>query len=281
MVYNKIIRNRIFSWQDLQKLSFNVMASGVLTLGALALGTIALPLATVAMDHAGSSGMSSIKLNSIKLKQSTIVINRSTTSNKPRSQSTNQSVVVRNSKPAARKPRSIIYKMPAGQEIKTRFLGQSTLYIATGATVNDVSLEVTQNVVNNKGVVLIPAGAVIIGQFVPVSGGSKFVAQKLSSRGATIGILGESPTLTDMKDPRETDTGAIVTDAAIGGASGAVLGTVMRGNLKVEDIVGGAVAGAVIGNVTAPQVTVVEPQTPLVLRTLQEVQFMVKGKEMI
>jgi hypothetical protein len=51
--------------------------------------------------------------------------------------------------------------------------------------------------------------------------------------------------------------------------------------LKVEDIVGGAVAGAVIGNVTAPQVTVVEPQTPLVVRTLQEVQFMVRGKEMI
>jgi len=279
MVYNEIIGigNRISSWQDFRKLSFNAVASGVLTLGALALGTIAMPSTTVAMDHGVSSGMSSIKL-----KQSTIVINRSTASNKPRSQSTNRStVVVRNTKPAARKPRSVIYKMPAGQEIKTRFLGQSTLYIATGATVNDVSLEVTQNVANNKGVVLIPAGAVIVGQFVPVSGGSKFVAQKLSSRGATIGMLGESPTLTDMKDPRETNTGAIATDAAIGGASGAVLGTVMRGSLKVEDIVGGAVAGAVIGNVTAPQVTVVEPQTPLVVRTLQEVQFMVRGKEMI
>ncbi len=249
-----------YSWQNLGRYleAHPEQYLGKFILSAIALGAVLLPVSSAAMAQSRVAMTESLT----KLKQSTIVINRSSASRKP----------------TTKKPRSITYKMPVGQEIKTRFLGQSTLYIATGATVNDINLEVTQNVINAKGVVLIPVGAVIRGQFVPASGGAKFVAQSLSSRGATIGILAESPILTDMKDPRETTTGAIATDAAIGGASGAVLGTVLRGSLKVEDIVGGAVAGAVIGNVTAPQVTVVEPQIPLVVKTLQEIQFMVKAK---
>ncbi|MEI6428871.1 MAG: hypothetical protein WCO45_10895 [Pseudanabaena sp. ELA607] len=246
-----------------------------LVLGAATLGALILPWPAAAL--AESSQNLNLEATS-KIKQTnSIIINRSSNTN--RTSTTNQtSVTIRDKKPAPKKPRNIIYKLPAGQAITTRFLGQSTLYIAGGATVNDVNLEVSQNVVNSKGIILIPAGAVISGQFVPIPGGSKFVAQNLSSRGATIGIVAESPLLADMKDPRETNTGAIATDAAIGGASGAVLGTVMRGSLKVEDIVGGAVAGAVIGNITAPQVTVIEPQATVVVKTLQEVQFMVKGK---
>lgn len=167
------------------------------------------------------------------------------------------------------------YNLPVGQAIATKINRQDTLYIAKGETVN-ASLLVAQDIVATNGTVLIPAGASIEGQFVPVEGGSKFVAQKFTSRGATVSLQAESALINDMKDPRETNAGAILTDAGIGGAAGAVLGGVLRGGIHVEDILGGAAAGAVIGNVTAPQVTVIEPNTVLNIVTKQTITFAVR-----
>ncbi len=165
--------------------------------------------------------------------------------------------------------------LPAGQAIATKINRQDTLYIAKGETVN-ASLLVAQDIAANNGTVLIPAGAVIDGQFVPAEGGSKFVAQKFTSRGATVKLQAESALINDMKDPRETGVGNILTDAGIGGAAGAVLGGVLRGNVQILDVLGGAAAGAVIGNVTAPQVTVIEPSTVINIVTQQTITFAVR-----
>ncbi|MFN6068890.1 MAG: hypothetical protein ACK45T_17330, partial [Pseudanabaena sp.] len=158
------------------------------------------------------------------------------------------------------------------QAIATKINRQDTLYIAKGETVN-ASLLVAQDIAANNGIVLIPSGALIEGQFVPVEGGSKFIAKKLTSRGATISLQAESALINDMKDPRETNAGSILTDAGIGGAAGAVLGSVLRGGIRIEDILGGAAAGAVLGNVTAPQVTVIEPNTAINIVTKQTLTF--------
>ncbi|MCA6573812.1 MAG: hypothetical protein IM516_04820 [Pseudanabaena sp. M158S2SP1A06QC] len=164
------------------------------------------------------------------------------------------------------------YNLPVGQAIATKINRQDTLYIAKGETVN-ASLLVAQDIAANNGIVLIPSGALIEGQFVPVEGGSKFIAKKLTSRGATISLQAESALINDMKDPRETNAGSILTDAGIGGAAGAVLGSVLRGGIRIEDILGGAAAGAVLGNVTAPQVTVIEPNTAINIVTKQTLTF--------
>lgn len=165
--------------------------------------------------------------------------------------------------------------LPAGQAIATKINRQDTLYIAKGETVA-ASLLVAQDIAANNGTVLIPAGAVIDGQFVPAEGGSRFVAQKFTSRGATVKLQAESALINDTKDPRETGAGAILTDAGIGGAAGAVLGGVLRGNVQIIDVLGGAAAGVLIGNVTAPQVTVIETNTVINVVTKQTITFAVR-----
>ncbi|GBO52036.1 hypothetical protein APA_4341 [Pseudanabaena sp. lw0831] len=165
--------------------------------------------------------------------------------------------------------------LPAGQAIATKINRQDTLYIAKGETVA-ASLLVAQDIAANNGTVLIPAGAVIEGQFVPAEGGSRFVAQKFTSRGATVRLQAESDLINDIKDPRETGVGAILTDAGIGGAAGAVLGGVLRGNVQIIDILGGAAASVLVGNVTAPQVTVIEPNTVINVVTKQTITFAVR-----
>ena len=167
------------------------------------------------------------------------------------------------------------FNLPVGQAIATKINRQDTLYINKGETVK-TSLLVAQDISANNGTVLIPAGAVIEGQFVPAEGGSKFVAQKFTSRGATVRLQAESALINDIKDPRETNAGAILTDAGIGGAAGAVLSGILRGNIQILDILGGAAAGAVIGNVTAPQVTVIEPSTVVNIVTKQPITFAVR-----
>ncbi len=167
------------------------------------------------------------------------------------------------------------YSLPVGQAIATKINRQDTLYISKGETVN-ASLLVDQDIASPNGTVLIPKGAIVEGQFVPVEGGSKFVAQKFTSRGATVSLQAESALINDTKDPRETNAGAILTDAGIGGAAGAVLGGVLRGNVQILDVLGGAAAAAVIGNVTAPQVTVIEPNTSINIVTKQNITFAVR-----
>ncbi|PZV10543.1 MAG: hypothetical protein DCF20_21155 [Pseudanabaena sp.] len=165
--------------------------------------------------------------------------------------------------------------LPAGQAIATKINRPDTLYIATGETVA-ASLLVAQDIVAKNGTVLIPAGAVIEGQFVPVEGGSMFVSQRFTSRGATVSLQAQSALINDMKDPRETGAGAILTDAGIGGAAGAVLGGVLRGNVQIVDILGGAAAAVLVGNVTAPQVTVIEPNAVINVVTKQTITFAVR-----
>jgi outer membrane lipoprotein SlyB len=75
-----------------------------------------------------------------------------------------------------------------------------------------------------------------------------------------------SELLRDVKDPRETTTGSILTDAGIGAAGGAAVGGIL-GRVSVGSVLGGAAAGAIIGNVTAQRVVVIEPNQTLTLTT--------------
>jgi hypothetical protein len=169
------------------------------------------------------------------------------------------------------------YNLPAGQQIVTKLESKDTLYIGTGDKAK-ARLRVQQNITSNNGTVLIPAGAFIDGEFVPVQGGSKFVARSLTSSGATVRLVGETALINDTKDPRESSFGAIAIDSAIGAGAAAILSGVIGDRvISTEKVLAGAVLGGVIGNVTAPQVTVVEPNNSLTLVTSQTLSFVRRG----
>ena len=84
-------------------------------------------------------------------------------------------------------------------------------------------------------------------------------------------LAAQSDIIHDVKDPRYTTTGKIIQDAAIGAAAGAILGLVTGDNaIATEEVLGAGVAGAVIGNVTAPQVVVLDPNQVIELRLTQD-----------
>jgi len=163
--------------------------------------------------------------------------------------------------------------LQSGETVEVRLDSQETLYISTGER-KSADLRVDQDVVSTNGIVLIPEGAIISGEFIPVSGGAKFVARTLNSRGGTVRMSAESALINDVKDPRETGFGSILGDAAIGAAAGTLLGGIFGDrSISTEKILGGAAASVIVGNVTAPQVVVIDPAKPLSIVTRRNLTF--------
>ena len=114
----------------------------------------------------------------------------------------------------------------------------------------------------------LPVGTIVRGRFEPAEGGLVYRANSIELADRIVKIDAYSELFRDRKDPRETNTGAILTDAAIGAAGGYVLGEVL-GDAGVIEVLGGAAAGVVIGNTTAPLVVVIRPEDPIVLYAQQ------------
>ena len=109
-----------------------------------------------------------------------------------------------------------------------------------------------------------PAGSIVRGQFEPVDGGLRYVATSAEVGDRIFDLSAVSETLTDQKDPRQTDADDIIEDAAIGAAGGLIVGEIL-GDVDFLEILGGAAAGVVVGNVTAPTVVVIEPDQTILL----------------
>jgi hypothetical protein len=139
---------------------------------------------------------------------------------------------------------------------------EETVYLGNGEVVEQ-SLRVDRATTFNG--VSIPAGAVIRGRFEPVTGGLRYVAEGVQIGSRVYTLQANSDVLHDVKDPRETSTGAILGDAAVGAAGGA-LATEVFGDASWGGVVGGAAAGVVVGNVTAQRVVIVEPNQPILIQ---------------
>ncbi|MGG6241055.1 hypothetical protein ACQ4N7_20725 [Nodosilinea sp. AN01ver1] len=139
-----------------------------------------------------------------------------------------------------------------------------TLYLNTNATVEQTLRVGAATTLNGRS---IPAGAIVRGRFEPAEGGVRYVATAVEVGSQVYPVNAASELLRDIKDPRETSTGAILTDAGIGAAGGAAVGGILSGRVSVGSILGGAAAGAIIGNTTAQRVVVVEPNQTLTLKT--------------
>ncbi len=112
--------------------------------------------------------------------------------------------------------------------------------------------------------VVVPAGATIVGKYVPAEGGLRYVANAVTYDGHSYSINASSGVIKDTKDPRDTSAGAIAEDAGIGAAGGTILGEVF-GHAGAGEILGGAAAGAAAGNLTADRVVVIDPTSSIAL----------------
>lgn len=149
----------------------------------------------------------------------------------------------------------------AAPVLRTTIRGDETLYLDEDKT-HEYSLRL-ENAAEINGLSL-PAGSLVRGQFEPVDGGLRYVADSVEVGDRIYDLSAFSETLTDQKDPRETDTGDIIEDAAIGAGGGLVLGEIL-GSPDLIEILGGAAAGVLVGNVTAQTVVVIEPDQAILL----------------
>ncbi len=144
------------------------------------------------------------------------------------------------------------------------------LYIAPNET-RPFSVIVSNPIRNPQGEVLVPFGSRIDGRFEPAPGGTRFVADSIVINEQLYSLSAQSEVIQDIKDPRHTNTGQVIQDAAIGAAAGAILGLVTGDQvIATEEVLAGGAAGAVIGNTTAPQVVLIQPQQGINLQFTQD-----------
>lgn len=142
-----------------------------------------------------------------------------------------------------------------------------------------LTLRISEDIIDSSRRILIPANTEVVGELQPAnvnrgSGknnkqGVRFVARELVfSSGRRQTIYANSRTITEtQKISKGTDTGQILTDAAIGAGAASVI-ALITGNRKIEALepIGGAAAGAlasVLLRKKQNEVFVIKPETDL------------------
>jgi hypothetical protein len=157
--------------------------------------------------------------------------------------------------------------LQAGTPVIVGYEGEK-VYIAPNER-RGFEFKLRQPVKNSQGRTLLPFGSIVAGRFEPAPGGTRFLAQSIAINGRSYPLSAQSKVINDVKDPRETSTGAIAGDAAIGALGGVVLGGLTGDRVIVtEEVLAGAV-----GNVTAPQVVVLDANTDLQLTLDRDFQI--------
>jgi hypothetical protein len=162
--------------------------------------------------------------------------------------------------------------LQAGTPVIAGYEGEK-VYIAPNER-RDFDFKLRQAVKNSQGKTLLPYGSVVSGRFEPAPGGTRFLAKSISINGRSYPLSAQSKVINDVKDPRETGTGAIAGDAAIGALGGVILGGLTGDRvIATEEVLAGAAAGAAVGNATAPQVVVLDANTDLQLTLDRDFQI--------
>lgn len=158
-------------------------------------------------------------------------------------------------------PRTPAELSQSGAVLETTLEQDETLYLNKKSTYDfDLVLRSASSIGSQR----LPVGTIVRGRFEPAEGGLVYRASSVEVADRIFRVDAYSELLRDRKDPRQTSTGAILTDAAIGAAGGYVLGEVL-GDAGVVEVLGGAAAGVLVGNTTAPFVVVISPEDPITL----------------
>lgn len=158
----------------------------------------------------------------------------------------------------------------AGTLIPVVSTAPDRLLIAPNET-RPVSMIVQNPIRNTRGDIVVPFGSRVDGRFEPAVGGTRFVADTVIIDNQVFSLVAQSDVIADIKDPRQTNTGQVTQDAAIGAAAGAILGLVTGDRaIATEEVLAAGVAGAAIGNATAPRVSVIDPNQAINIRLMQD-----------
>ena len=135
----------------------------------------------------------------------------------------------------------------AGTTIPVKYSAAQRIIVSPTETA-PVSLTVAQDVRNNQGTVVIPAGSQVIGQLQPTQGGSQFVASQVIVNGRQISLNASSNVITQTNDVRDPNFGTILGGAALGSAASAVIQAVTGDKvISGETTVLGTVLGSAVG----------------------------------
>lgn len=132
-----------------------------------------------------------------------------------------------------------------------------------------LTLTISQNVITDKGTIVIPAGSRVTGQLRPANGGSQFVAQRLiTTSGKEYNISATSGVITKTETVKKgTSTKGIIKNTALGaGAAAAVAAVTGDRAVATEEVLGGAAIGAITGiffNKKSVDLIVIDPDTDL------------------
>ena len=138
-------------------------------------------------------------------------------------------------------------QVSAGTAIAVKYSAAQRIIVSPNETA-PVSLTVAQDVRNNQGVVVIPAGSQVIGQLQPAQGGSQFVASQVIVNGRQIALNASSNVITQTSDVRDPNFGTILGGAALGTAASAVIqGVTGDKTITGQTTILGTVLGSAVG----------------------------------
>jgi hypothetical protein len=168
-------------------------------------------------------------------------------------------------------PSDLGVRIPAGATIPARYEGSSKVLLPRDGNESvPVALRVTQNIVDSRGVVLIPAGSDVLGVFRNVTGGGQFFARELVLPGGRrVPINASSELVNNLNVVRRDSTGRIIVGTLVGAGAGAGVAAV-TGDRKIQawEVLTGAAAGALAGAFLGGNTTeaiALEPGTSLLL----------------
>lgn len=173
--------------------------------------------------------------------------------------------------------------IPEGTAIPVKY-DKAEKILVTKEESAPLTLTVAQNVVTDRGTVVIPAGSQVVGQLKPAKskGGSQFIAEKLVlTNGQEYKINAKSEVITKTQTINKgSRIGSALKNAALGaGAAAAVSAVTGDKAIATEEVLGGAAIGGLIGAFfgrKSVDLIVIDPDTDLQMTIDQNFQISLK-----
>ncbi|MBW4441597.1 MAG: hypothetical protein KME10_10260 [Plectolyngbya sp. WJT66-NPBG17] len=162
-------------------------------------------------------------------------------------------------------------RIPAGTTLRLAYRDAEKIVVAPNERL-PITLTVPSNVRTSNGTLLIPAGSQVKGEFQPVDGGTRFVANTLTlTNGTQLSLNAQTDVISRTEEIRRgVSTDSLLKGAAIGSGAAAIIAGV-TGNRRItlgRVLIGtgvGALGGLLLGR-NRNQVISVNPQSDLNLR---------------
>jgi hypothetical protein len=182
---------------------------------------------------------------------------------------------------------AIQYDLPKGTRLAAAVLREVSYSPSDSVA---MTLQISNDVRDNEGDVVIPKGSTVWGNFQPVfkapdeepatarreprdrssfPEGSRFVAEKVSIGDRIYTVKAQTDVLPTQQDPRR-DVGAEAGNGALIGAAGGALISLFTGGLGLIPVIASGALGAGVGAASATQpVVIVTPDKPMTLTLIE------------